>query len=95
MDAAADLAHRLNMKVHVDGARLGNAAVALKVTPARVVEHADRCAFGVYILQMARVLPVNPRADEGNTDKLLFLQCHDVSVKGLGCTCGLSVGRQR
>jgi len=41
MDAAADLAHRRGLQVHVDGARLWNAAVALNVSPARLVQNAD------------------------------------------------------
>ena len=41
MDAVADLAHAHGLAVHVDGARLWNAAVALGVTPARLVAAAD------------------------------------------------------
>lgn len=41
MDAAGDLAHERGLKLHVDGARLWNAAVALNVSPARVVKNAD------------------------------------------------------
>ncbi len=41
MDAAAALAHRHGLKLHVDGARLWNAAVALNVSPARLVRDAD------------------------------------------------------
>ncbi len=41
MDAAGDLAHRHGMAFHVDGARLWNAAVALNVAPARLVQAAD------------------------------------------------------
>lgn len=41
MDAIGDLAHTHGLKLHVDGARLWNAAVALGVSPARVVRHAD------------------------------------------------------
>lgn len=41
MDAAGDLAHRHGLKLHVDGARLWNAAVALNVSPARLVQNAD------------------------------------------------------
>lgn len=41
MDAAGDLAHRRGLKLHVDGARLWNAAVALNVSPARLVQAAD------------------------------------------------------
>jgi threonine aldolase len=41
MDAAADLARRYGLALHVDGARLWNAAVALNVSPARLVAGAD------------------------------------------------------
>ncbi len=41
MDAAGDLAHRRGLQLHVDGARLWNAAVALNVSPARLVQNAD------------------------------------------------------
>jgi threonine aldolase len=41
MDAAGDLAHERGLKLHVDGARLWNAAVALNVSPARLVQSAD------------------------------------------------------
>lgn len=41
MDAAGDLAHAHDLKFHVDGARLWNAAVALNVSPARLVQKAD------------------------------------------------------
>jgi len=41
MDAIGDLAHTHGLKLHVDGARLWNAAVALGVSPARVVCNAD------------------------------------------------------
>jgi threonine aldolase len=41
MDAVGDLAHRHGLKLHVDGARLWNAAVALNVSPARLAESAD------------------------------------------------------
>jgi threonine aldolase len=41
MDAVGDLAHAHGLKVHVDGARLWNAAVALGVAPARLVRNAD------------------------------------------------------
>lgn len=41
MDALGDLAHENGLKVHVDGARVWNAAVALGVPPARVVQNAD------------------------------------------------------
>lgn len=41
MDAVGDLAHEHGLKLHVDGARLWNAAVALGVSPARVIRNAD------------------------------------------------------
>jgi len=41
MDAAGELAHRHGLALHVDGARLWNAAVALGVTPVRLVQAAD------------------------------------------------------
>jgi len=41
MDAIGDLAHTHGLKLHVDGARLWNAAVALGVSPARVIRNAD------------------------------------------------------
>ncbi|MEZ4683833.1 MAG: low-specificity L-threonine aldolase [Caldilineaceae bacterium] len=41
MDAIGDLAHQHGLKLHVDGARLWNAAVALGVAPARLLKHAD------------------------------------------------------
>jgi threonine aldolase len=41
MDAVGELAHSHNLKLHVDGARLWNAAVALNVAPARLVREAD------------------------------------------------------
>ena len=41
MDAAGKLAHSHGLKLHVDGARLWNAAVALNVAPARLVQEAD------------------------------------------------------
>ncbi len=41
MDAAGDLAHAHGLKLHVDGARLWNAAVALNQSPARVLQNAD------------------------------------------------------
>src|SRR5580704_7353653 len=39
--AAASAAHRLGLRVHCDGARLFNAATALNVTPADLVEECD------------------------------------------------------
>lgn len=41
MDAVGELAHSHGLKFHVDGARLWNAAVALNVSPARLVKEAD------------------------------------------------------
>jgi threonine aldolase len=41
IDAAADAAHADGLRVHCDGARLFNAAVALDATPARLVEGCD------------------------------------------------------
>ena len=45
MDAAGDFAHSHNLKLHVDGARLWNAAVALNVTPARLLQEADSASL--------------------------------------------------
>lgn len=41
MDAVGRLAHRRGLRLHVDGARIWNAAVAQKVTPARLLQEAD------------------------------------------------------
>ena len=41
MDAVGDLAHERGLRLHVDGARIWNAAVALGVTPARLLRNAD------------------------------------------------------
>ncbi len=41
MDAVGDLAHQHGLKLHVDGARLWNAAVTLGVSPARLLQNAD------------------------------------------------------
>ena len=41
MDAAGELAHSHGLKLHVDGARIWNAAVALGVSPARLLQNAD------------------------------------------------------
>lgn len=41
MDAAGQFAHKHGLKLHVDGARIWNAAVALNVSPARLVKEAD------------------------------------------------------
>ncbi|WP_330242566.1 threonine aldolase family protein [Streptomyces sp. NBC_00525] len=43
----ADLAHRHGAHVHLDGARLANAAVALGVRPAELAEPADSVTFSV------------------------------------------------
>lgn len=45
MDAASELAHRHGMPLHVDGARLWNAAVALGVSPARILQGADSASL--------------------------------------------------
>jgi threonine aldolase len=45
MDAAGRLAHSHDMKLHVDGARLWNAAVALNVAPARLLQEADSASL--------------------------------------------------
>jgi threonine aldolase len=41
MDTVGELAHSRGLKLHVDGARLWNAAVVLNVSPARLVREAD------------------------------------------------------
>ncbi|UJG40964.1 MAG: aminotransferase class I/II-fold pyridoxal phosphate-dependent enzyme [Candidatus Heimdallarchaeum aukensis] len=41
MDEIAKLAHDYEVPVHIDGARLFNASVALDISPAKLVEHAD------------------------------------------------------
>jgi threonine aldolase len=41
LDAVGNFAHERNLKLHVDGARLWNAAVALNVSPARLLQEAD------------------------------------------------------
>ena len=41
MDAVGDFAHERGLALHVDGARLWNAAVALNVAPGRLVRKAD------------------------------------------------------
>lgn len=41
IDAAADLAHEHGMKVHLDGARLFNAAIALDVNPSDLTRNVD------------------------------------------------------
>lgn len=45
MDAAGEVAHRNGLKLHVDGARLWNAAVALNVAPARLLQEADSASL--------------------------------------------------
>ena len=45
MDAAGRLANSHDMKLHVDGARLWNAAVALNVAPARLLQEADSASL--------------------------------------------------
>lgn len=41
MDRVGEFAHERGLKLHVDGARLWNAAVALDVSPARLVKNSD------------------------------------------------------
>jgi threonine aldolase len=45
IDALAQTAHERGLKVHIDGARIFNAAVALGVTPARLARNADTLTF--------------------------------------------------
>jgi threonine aldolase len=45
LDALADAAHQRGLRVHMDGARLFNAAVALGVPAARIAAAADSVAF--------------------------------------------------
>lgn len=45
MDAAGELAHRHGLQLHVDGARLWNAAVYLGVSPARLLQGADSASL--------------------------------------------------
>ncbi len=45
MTEAGNLAHGLGLKLHVDGARIFNAAVALGTTPAELVAPADSASF--------------------------------------------------
>jgi threonine aldolase len=45
IDAAADAAHGLDVPVHLDGARVFNAAVALDVPASRMVENVDSVMF--------------------------------------------------
>jgi len=45
MDRLAEVAREYGLKVHVDGARIFNAAVALGVEPGRLAQHADTLTF--------------------------------------------------
>jgi threonine aldolase len=45
MDRLAETAHAHGLKVHLDGARIFNAAVGLGVEPIRLAEHADTLTF--------------------------------------------------
>ena len=45
MNSAGDLAHELGMALHVDGARIFNAAIALDVTASKLVDSADSVMF--------------------------------------------------
>jgi threonine aldolase len=45
MDRLAEVAREYRLKVHVDGARIFNAAVALGVEPVRLAQHADTLTF--------------------------------------------------
>jgi threonine aldolase len=45
MDAVAGVAHRRGLRLHLDGARVFNAAVALGVPPSRLVRGADSVQF--------------------------------------------------
>jgi threonine aldolase len=45
ISAAAGLAHRHSLRVHIDGARIFNAAVALKVPASELVKDADSVSF--------------------------------------------------
>jgi threonine aldolase len=45
IDAVGELAHARGLKLHIDGARLFNASVALNVDPARMVAAADSITF--------------------------------------------------
>jgi threonine aldolase len=46
-EGLADAARRHDCRVHIDGARLVNAAVALEVPPAALTEHANSVAFSL------------------------------------------------
>jgi threonine aldolase len=45
IDSAARVAHANGLKVHLDGARLLNAAVAMQVSPASIAANADTLSF--------------------------------------------------
>jgi threonine aldolase len=45
LDEVKNLADKHTLKIHVDGARIFNAAVALEVEPAALVQHADSVSF--------------------------------------------------
>jgi threonine aldolase len=45
MDALAEVARERGLKIHVDGARIFNAAIALGVEPAVLARHADTLTF--------------------------------------------------
>ena len=45
IDALAQTAHERGLKVHIDGARIFNAAIALGVPPARLARNADTLTF--------------------------------------------------
>ncbi|WP_231185638.1 low specificity L-threonine aldolase [Haladaptatus sp. DYF46] len=45
IDSAAEAAHELDVPIHLDGARVCNAAVALDVPPSRIVENVDSVMF--------------------------------------------------
>jgi threonine aldolase len=47
MEAVADLAREKTVPVHLDGARIFNAATALKVKPAEIAKYADSACFCV------------------------------------------------
>ncbi len=44
-DQVADLAHQYQLQLHIDGARIFNAATALNIKPAALVEKADSVTF--------------------------------------------------
>jgi threonine aldolase len=45
MAAVADAAHRRSLPVHLDGARIFNAAIALETTPREIAGYADTVSF--------------------------------------------------